>query len=94
MALHIWNCSLECFTDDVILILPPDVGWVAATLVGIFPKDSWNTVSQQHCKSVLMLSGTKLWLIAFYSLILLMLYGLVGGVFISESHDFFLPTGH
>ena len=39
-----------------------------------------------------MLSGTKMWKNGFHSLIF-MLYGLVGGVVISESHDFF-PTGH
>ena len=38
---HLELLTVECFsTDDVILILPPDMGWVAATLVGIFLKDS------------------------------------------------------
>ena len=43
MALHIWNCSLwnTIQVDDVIPILLPAVGWVAAaTLVVMFPKDS------------------------------------------------------
>ena len=34
--------------NDVIPILLPAVGWVAAaTLVGMFPKDSWNTAHQR-----------------------------------------------
>ena len=36
-------CCLQ--VDDVIPILPPATGWVAAaTLVVMFPKDSWNVV--------------------------------------------------
>ena len=60
--------------DDIIAILPPAVGWVAAaTLVVMFPKDSWNVV----CELCLMLGGVKLWLIGFQILLLIMLYGLV-----------------
>ena len=42
--------------DDVIPILPSAVGWVAAaTLVVMFPKDSWNVV----CELCLMLGGAN-----------------------------------
>ena len=35
--------------DDVFPIMPPAVGWgTAATLVVMFPKDSWNIVSWWH----------------------------------------------
>ena len=81
MALHIWNCSLcnashhtLIQANDVIPILPPAVGWVAAaTLVVMFPKDSWIVV----CELCLMLGGTKMWLIGFHILALIMLYSLV-----------------
>ena len=54
---------MESFTpyksDDVIPTLLPAVGWVAAaTLVVMFPKDSWNVV----CELCLMLGGAKMWL--------------------------------
>ena len=59
--------------DDVIPTLPPAVGWVAAaTLVVMFPKDSWNVI----CELCLM-HGAKMWLIGFQILVLIMLYGLV-----------------
>ena len=50
MALHIWICSLcnalhTIQANNVIPILPPAVGWVAAaTLVVMFLKDSWHVV--------------------------------------------------
>ena len=43
--------------DDVIPILLPAVGWVAAAkLVVMFPKDSWNIV----CELCLMFDGTEM----------------------------------
>ena len=60
--------------DDVIPILPPAVGWVApATLVVMFPKNSWKVV----CELCRMLGGAKMWLIGFQILVLIILYGLV-----------------
>ena len=77
--------------DDVIPMLSPAVGWVAATLVGMFPK----YVLMEHFVSelCLMVGGTKLWLNGLHSLVLIMLYGLMTGLFcslwvyISESHE-------
>ena len=55
MALHIWNCSIihTIPVNDVIPILPP-----AATLVVMFPKDTWIDV----CELCLMLGGPQMWL--------------------------------
>ena len=51
--------------DDVIPILPPAVGWVAAaTLILMFFKNS-------------SLGGTKMWLNGFHIVVLIMLYCLV-----------------
>ena len=53
--------------DDVIPMLLPAVGWVAAaTLVVMFPKDSWNVV----CELCFVLGGTKMWLNGFHILLL------------------------
>ena len=57
--------------DDVIPILPPAVGWVAAATLVRIP----GTLSV-NC---LMLGGTKMWLNVFHNLVLIMLYGLVTG---------------
>ena len=38
--------AVSMVTIYVDSILSPAVGWVAATLVGMFPKGSWNTASQ------------------------------------------------
>ena len=55
-------------------LLPPAVRWVAAaTLVVMFPKDSWNVV----CELCLMFGGAKMWPIGFQILVLIMLYDLV-----------------
>ena len=55
--------------SDVIPILPPAVGWVAAaTLVVMFPKDSW------HAFSVSCFVALKCgYLIGFHILVLIML---------------------
>ena len=45
----------------------------AATLVVMFPKDSWIVV----CELCLVLGGAIMWLIGFHILVLMMLYGLV-----------------
>ena len=59
--------------NDVVPILPPAVGWVAATTL------VYSSVLQGFlaCCLCLMLGGTKMWLIGFHSLVLIMLYGLV-----------------
>ena len=59
--------------DNVIPVLPPAVGWVAAaTLV-------YSRVTQGFiaCCLYLMLGGIIMWLIGFHILLLIMLYGLV-----------------
>ena len=72
--------------NDVIPILPPTVGWVAAaTLV-------YSHVPQGFlaCCLCFMLSGTIVWLIGFHILVLIMLCSLVTsicGVFISGSYE-------
>ena len=85
MTLHIWNCSLWNASHHTSQL--PAVGWVAATLVGMFSK----SVSEL----CLILGGTNIWLNGLHSLVLIMLYGLITGLFcISESHESFIPTGH
>ena len=77
--------------DDVIPILPPVVGWVAAaTLVVMFLKDFWNVV----CELCLVLGSTKMWLIGFHILVFIMLYGLVTSTLWGFYYgNFLLDTG-
>ena len=72
--------------NDVIPILPPAVGWVAAaTLVYSHIPHGFPA-----CCLCLMLGGTIMWQIGFHILVLIMLCGLatsICGVFISRSYE-------
>ena len=81
--------TMESFTPyksmiNVISILLPAVGWVAAATLVVCPTRIF--VSELY----LMLGGAKMWLIEFHILSLIMLYGLVTsvcGIFISGSYE-------
>ena len=77
--------------DDVIPILSPAVGWVTATLVGMFPTYCWNI---ELC---VMLGGTKTWLAKRVSQLSIDHVVWVGDCTLWGfvlSHEYIIPTGH
>ena len=75
--------------DDVIPILSPALGWVTATLVGMFSTYCWNIELR------LMLGGTKTWLAKWVSQL-----GIDHIVWVGDCtlwgfcHEYIIPTGH